>query len=117
MSSSRQPVVRNRDQVSPVDCPCGRSSRIITDLDGAAMSLHLTHFSDGQAHLHEMADEMYYVVQGQGHVELDGQVHTVGPGTAVYIPAGVTHRGWGDFEAVIVVNPAFDPDDEIVVGD
>ncbi len=112
----RQPVVRHRDEVEPVPCPCGWSTRIITADDGAAMSAHVTHITQGAAHFHEITDEMYYIIEGEGYLELDGRTYPVRPGLAIYIPAGVTHRGWGDFKALIVVNPAFDPDDEIVVG-
>ena len=115
-TTKRQPVVRHSDDIAPVPCPCGQSTRIVTADDGAAMSLHVTHIRDGAPHFHELADEMYFIIEGEGHMELDGEVHPVRPGTAIYIPAGVTHRGWGDFKTVIVVNPAFDPDDEIVVG-
>jgi len=114
--SNRQPIVRHRDDVTPVPCPCGQSTRIITGADGAAMSLHVTHIRDAEPHFHEIADEMYYVIEGEGCLKLDGEVHEVRAGTAVYVPAGVTHCGRGDFVAVIVVNPPFDPDDEIVVG-
>lgn len=115
-TGKRQPVVRHRDDVTAVECPCGRSTRIITASDAASMSLHVTRMVEAQAHLHELADELYYIIEGEGHVELDGDVHTVRAGTAVFIPAGVTHRGWGEFTAVVVVNPPFDPDDEIIVG-
>lgn len=65
--------------------------------------------------MHETLDEMYYVIDGEGVLEIDGCKYPVKRGTATYIPAGTVHRGSGDFTAVIVVNPAFDPDDEIVV--
>lgn len=80
------------------------------------MSLHVTEMLDGEAHLHELADEIYYIIEGEGYVELDGDTHPVRAGSAVHIPAGVTHRGWGGFTAVVIVDPPFDPDDEIIVG-
>jgi mannose-6-phosphate isomerase-like protein (cupin superfamily) len=80
------------------------------------MSVHVTHIVDGEPHFHELADEVYYVIEGEGHIELDGVVHSLRQGSTVYIPAGVTHRGWGEFTTLVIVNPPFDPDDEIVVG-
>ena len=115
-ANSRQPIVRNLDEITPVPCPCGQSSRLINAADGTGMSLHITHMTDGDAHMHELTDELYYIIEGSGHIELDGQVHALTVGTAVYIPAGVSHRGWGDFRAVIVATPPFDPDDEISTG-
>jgi mannose-6-phosphate isomerase-like protein (cupin superfamily) len=48
-------------------------------------------------HRHEPA-EIYYVIEGRGIVVLDGVEHTVGPGSAVFIPGDAEHgiRNEGD---------------------
>ena len=43
-----------------------------------------------QLHHHE-PEETYYVVSGQGEIEIDGYTTPVGPGCAIYIPAGARH--------------------------
>ena len=108
------PVVRHTEDVSAVPCPCGKSTRLITAEDDSPLSLHITHIEDGQEHFHEITGEVYYVIEGEGVIELDGQAREVKPGTAVYIPPGVAHGGAGGFTAVIASSPPFDPDDEIV---
>ncbi len=116
-NAKRHAIVRSVEDVEAGICSlCGQSTRIITAADGATMSIHVTHIRDAKPHLHETLDEMYFVMDGEGTLEIDGRKHPVKRGTAAYIPAGTVHRGSGDFTAVIVVNPAFDPDDEIVVG-
>jgi mannose-6-phosphate isomerase-like protein (cupin superfamily) len=37
-------------------------------------------------------DELYYIVSGRGMVQVGGEEHPVEPGTAVFVPARVTHR-------------------------
>jgi mannose-6-phosphate isomerase-like protein (cupin superfamily) len=49
----------------------------------------------GQAterHYHGEAEEIYYVVDGSGEMELDGNRRLVSPGDAVLIPPGARHQ-------------------------
>ena len=41
-------------------------------------------------HRHPQA-EVYYVLEGQGTFTVDGEVHAVGAGTALFIPGGSEH--------------------------
>jgi len=43
------------------------------------------------AHTHHDEDQIYYVVTGEGFVELDGARTDVGAGSAVMIPLGTEH--------------------------
>ncbi|MEA3400482.1 MAG: cupin domain-containing protein [Armatimonadota bacterium] len=43
-------------------------------------------------HIHRQAEEVYYVLSGEGAVEVGGAVERVGPGDARLIPPGVEHR-------------------------
>ncbi|MEN6642271.1 MAG: cupin domain-containing protein [Armatimonadia bacterium] len=109
------PLIRHRDSITPRSVPCGESRRLITRFDTPNLGLHVTHITSGDLHYHRQTEEIYYIVTGQGTLELDGEQVAVSPGTTVYIPPGVRHRGSGDFEAIIVTSPAFDPDDEVLV--
>lgn len=37
-------------------------------------------------------DEVYYVVSGKGHFEVEGNTVEVGPGSIIYVDAGDQHR-------------------------
>jgi mannose-6-phosphate isomerase-like protein (cupin superfamily) len=108
------PVIRHVDDVDAIQCPCGESTRLVTAAEDSPVGLHVTRIEDGREHFHEVTGEVYYIIEGDGTIELDGRPTDVRPGSAVFIPAGVAHRGWGGFTAVIVSSPPFDPDDEIV---
>lgn len=109
-------MVRHVDEVVPVRCPCGESRRILTRADTPNVGLHVTHIVSGDLHAHARTEEIYYILRGEGFMELDGERVELTPGTAIHIPPGVKHRGEGDFEAVIVTCPAFDSEDETVFG-
>ncbi len=55
------------------------------------------------------------MVRKQVLVQLDDELVPVAPGTCVYIPPGVVHRGVGRMTVLIVVIPKFDPTDEVLV--
>ncbi len=112
---SAVPFVRHHDDVCPVRCPCGHSTRLITRADGSAVGLHVTHFSDAELHRHARTTEIYYVLAGAGTVELGDERVAVRPGHAIYIPPGTPHRATGDLEVIVVTSPAFDPEDEQII--
>jgi len=45
-----------------------------------------------ERHYHAEAEEIYYVVEGSGEMELDGDRRAVGVGDAVLIPPGARHQ-------------------------
>ena len=56
--------------------------------------------------------EIYLVLEGTGHMELDGQVVPVKPFTAIYIKPGCRHRAVGRLKILNIPVPAFDEADE-----
>ena len=45
-----------------------------------------------ERHYHAESEEFYYVVEGAGEMEVDGEHARVGPGDAILIPAGARHQ-------------------------
>jgi mannose-6-phosphate isomerase-like protein (cupin superfamily) len=43
-------------------------------------------------HHHKLTEEIYYVLAGRGQMEIDGESRDVGPGDAIAIPRGASHR-------------------------
>ena len=77
-------------------------------------SMHLVEIKrDSEAHYHKRMTEIYYVLEGEGHIELDGESHDLKPGTAIMIKPGCRHRAVGEGLKILNVPvPKFDPDDE-----
>ncbi|MBN1817605.1 MAG: cupin domain-containing protein [Sedimentisphaerales bacterium] len=103
------------DRIEPVACPCGFSKRAFTDVPDAPASVHVVQIEqDAQVHYHKRLTEIYVVLEGSGHMELDGERVPVGPMTAVMIRPGCRHRAVGTMKILNLVIPPFDPADEFV---
>ncbi len=65
-----------------------------------------------EVHVHQEAENIYYILQGKGIVELDGVRHLVEPHMVVHIPPGVRHgifnTGLEDLVFIIVASPPYD---------
>ena len=44
-----------------------------------------------QRHYHKVSEEFYFILEGRGWMELDGETMEIGLGDAVLIPAGAWH--------------------------
>src|SRR5205085_6236030 len=44
-----------------------------------------------QRHYHKLAEEFYFILEGRGEMEIDGETRSVGPGDAILIPPGAWH--------------------------
>ena len=79
----------------------------------AVASMHVVDISaDSRAHYHKKMTEIYYVLEGTGRMELDGEEVELRPGKSVLIRPGCVHRAVGNLKILNVPVPAFDPEDE-----
>ena len=101
-------------ELEPAACPCGQSRRAFMNDENTVASMHLVEIKrDSELHYHKKMTELYYVLEGEGHIELDGQIHPLAPCTAVLIQPGCRHRAVGENLKILNVPvPKFDPDDE-----
>jgi len=101
-------------EIDPVRCPCGWSKRAFMTEDNEVASFHIvTIEEDSQLHYHKKMTEIYFVLEGEGVIELDGEEHPLKPQTAVMIKPGCRHRARGAGLRIINVPiPKFDPADE-----
>lgn len=95
-------------------CPCGLSRRAFMNEANSVASMHLVDIKqDNELHYHKKTTELYYILEGEGHIELDGQIHPLRPGTAILIKPGCRHRAVGEGLKILNVPvPKFDPEDE-----
>jgi mannose-6-phosphate isomerase-like protein (cupin superfamily) len=45
-----------------------------------------------ERHYHARSEEIYFVLEGEGELEIDGERRSVAPGDAALIPAGARHQ-------------------------
>ncbi|MEQ8846486.1 cupin domain-containing protein [Botrimarina sp.] len=102
----------------PAACPCGTARRAFVDEPEQTASMHVVEITaDSRTHYHRRLTEMYYVLEGEGRIELDGDTFPLAPGVAVMIKPGCRHRAYPadrsrPLRVLNVPVPAFDPADE-----
>jgi mannose-6-phosphate isomerase-like protein (cupin superfamily) len=90
--------IRNREHQVPFTTKDGSTIRSLLDHSNApvaAQSLAEATLPAGgttDRHHHRLSEEFYYVLEGRGQMEMDGEEREVGPGDAILIPAGAWHR-------------------------
>lgn len=45
-------------------------------------------------------DELYFVLEGSGIIEIAGEAHSFSPGAAIFVRAGQVHRFKGDLRGI-----------------
>ena len=107
-------AVAQLDSLPPQPCPCGTARRAFGDEPGAVATAHLVDIkAEPRAHYHARHTEIYVILSGEGHLELDGEKVPVRPLTTVMIQPGCRHRAVGNLRLLNVPIPAFDPNDEL----
>lgn len=65
-----------------------------------------------EEHSHKVQEQVYYVIEGEGMLTVDGEPHLMRPHDYVYLPPGVRHAiantGTGGLVFFVVTTPALD---------
>lgn len=65
-------------------------------------------------------DEVYYIIQGEGEMHVDGETAVVSEGDAIEIPPGseqwIKNTGQSDLAFLCIVDPAWRESDEEILG-
>jgi mannose-6-phosphate isomerase-like protein (cupin superfamily) len=90
--------IRARDDAEPFVTTDGSTIRSLLDLSNAPVArqslAEATLDAGGSTvrHHHRVSEEIYYIVEGSGVMEIDGEEREVGVGDAILIPPGAWHR-------------------------
>jgi mannose-6-phosphate isomerase-like protein (cupin superfamily) len=110
---ARNFMIAQLDEIPAQQCPCGMTRRAFVASDNPVATIHMVDIDrDAQTHYHKKLTEIYLVLEGTGHIELDGERYPVKPLTAIFIKPGCRHRAIGNLRIVNIPVPAFDPADE-----
>ncbi len=106
-------MIANFEDIDPVRCPCGWAKRAFAEPGNSLATMHVVEIEkDSRTHYHKKMTEIYFVLEGEGHIELDGESFPIKPQSAIFIKPGCRHRAVGKLKILNVPIPAFDPDDE-----
>ena len=77
MSTKRYAIV-NTNSLLPTECPCGVAKRAFTDDPAQIASLHVVQVSEtAKTHYHKKMTEIYYILEGEGQIELDSTLFDI----------------------------------------
>jgi len=100
------------NNLPPINCCCGTTRRAFVDLPDAPASAHyLETKEESTSHYHLKTTEIYLVLEGEGHIELDGELLPVKPLSAIMIKPGCRHRIVGHMKIINVPIPKHDNSD------
>ena len=106
-------MIADFDGIEAISCPCGFSRRAFVSPDNSVATMHIVDIEeDARAHYHKKLTEIYFILEGTGHIELDGKKLPIKPLTAIFIKPFCRHRAIGKMRILNVVIPAFDERDE-----
>jgi mannose-6-phosphate isomerase-like protein (cupin superfamily) len=110
-------LVRRLQEAPTVPCPCGESVRPLTRVETPACNLHVTFIRDSAKHYHKDCTEVYYILEGEGKMELNDDTIDVSPGTIIYIEPRTAHRLFSErgVKTIVFGIPALNAEDEYFV--
>ncbi len=91
-------VTRQLTEQKPFTTKDGSTIRSILDRANSAVanqSLAEASLPSGCAtdrHYHRASEEIYFILEGEGTMEIDGESRLVGPGDGILIPPGAWHQ-------------------------
>lgn len=113
--------IRSRDASEPFVTADGSIIRSLLDASNAPVrqqSLAEATIAPGeqtQRHYHRRSEEFYFLLEGRGNMEIDGEHREVSPGDAILIPTGAWHQitadGEGPVRMLVCCAPPYSHDD------
>ena len=99
-------LVRHEGEAPQERSTCGWRHLLISRQDSDVSAwVHAVDIDGAKEHYHKVATEIYYVLEGDGFVRLDGVDQAVRKGSVVYIPPGVVHGAKGRMRVLVVGIP------------
>jgi mannose-6-phosphate isomerase-like protein (cupin superfamily) len=112
-------ILQNLSRQKPFTTRDGSQIRSILDSTNAPVKNHsfaeATVPTDGatERHYHRLAEEIYFILEGNGTMEVDGEFCPVGPGDAILLPPGAWHqiRAEKELRFIVTCSPPYSHED------
>lgn len=91
-------IIQARDAQIPFTTADGSTIRSLLDHTNAPVEnqslaeASLPPSGATQRHYHRISEEFYYILEGRGTMEINGEAREVAPGDAILIPVGAWHQ-------------------------
>jgi len=104
-------IVRRGEDLEEFRSVCGFRKSVLTKEDQTRISISHLRINESREHYHKVMEEIYYVLEGEGAILLDGERVPICAGDAVVIRPGVRHHSEGDIEVLILCSPPYEDGD------
>ena len=90
--------INHIDEQVPFTTADGSAIRSVLDASNAAVANQslaeatLPPLGETERHYHKLSEEFYFILDGTGEMEIDGEVASVQPGDGILIPPGAWHQ-------------------------
>ena len=90
--------IRKYSEQEPFTTNDGSTIRSLLDLSNAPVQKQslaeatLPAGGETERHYHKLSEELYYLLEGKGLMEIEGEEREVRPGDAILIPSGAWHQ-------------------------
>jgi mannose-6-phosphate isomerase-like protein (cupin superfamily) len=115
MEQTLSPVLVRHEGDAPSErSTCGWRHLLISRQDrdsNVAAWAHAVDIDGAREHYHKVSTEIYYVLEGEGALMLDGVEHKLAKGSIAHIPPGVVHGARGRMRVLVIGIPDISPDD------
>src|SRR6185503_13626525 len=107
MTETDSLLVRHEGETPRERSTCGWRDLLISrqDAGGVAAWAHAVDIDGAKLHYHKRSTELYYVLDGEGSISLDGVDHPIHKGSMVHIPPGVIHGARGRMRVLVIGIP------------
>lgn len=113
-------MVRHEEEAPRERSTCGWRHLLISRQDrelGVNAWAHAVDIDGARLHYHRRGTEIYYVLEGEGTISLDGVEHAIRKGSLVHIPPGVVHGAKGRMRVLVVGIPDISEEDLFFPGE
>ena len=113
-SEPSEVIIRHEAEAPRERSTCGWRHRLISreDKDKApAAWMHAVDIDGARPHYHKTGTEIYYVLDGEGTITIDGAEHAIRKGSVVHIPPGRVHGAKGRMRVLVIGIPDISQED------
>jgi mannose-6-phosphate isomerase-like protein (cupin superfamily) len=83
--------------------------KVNSDFSGALIEINSVH---GKLKcLNE--DRIYFIIEGKGEFDLDGEVSDIGEGDLIFVPKDTPYNIKGKMKYFLLCSPEFNPEDDV----
>ena len=105
MNSRTTFLRRDIVEIKPWAETCGQIRPLLEEKDDAAAEVHHLEITNAKLHLHQRTDEIYYVLDGSGRMQVGDVEVELHKDVTVYVPRGVKHKAWGNLKVLVICIP------------